>query len=207
MSTAVFRRESEETDRLLALTDGVIAIVITLLVLDLTVPTVPAGSSSAVLLAAVAEQWQEFFGFVLSFLVVGQYWVLHRRIFLHVERHPRGVVYLDLLFLLLVAFVPYATGVFAAYPTSFGVAFLSVALGATGLSLALLWIYAARAEIVEEGLTSRAVQIQATRFLASPLVFFAAVPLAFLDPRFAFLAWLTLVPINGALGSRLAEAL
>ena len=170
--SATYWQEAGENDRLLALTDGVIAIVITLLVLDLTVPTVPAGSSSAVLLAAVAAQWQEFFGFVLSFAVVGQYWVLHRRIFLHVERHPRGVVYLDLLFLLLVAFVPYATGVFAAYPAAFGIAFLSAALGATGLSLALLWIYAAKAEIVEEGLTSRAVQIQATRFLVSSLVFF-----------------------------------
>jgi len=108
-----FRRESEETDRLLALSDGVIAIAITLLVLEITVPEAPAGTPQSILGDLFFEQWNQYFGYVLSFLVIGLYWTLHRRIFVHIESHDRGIVWLNLLFLLFVAFVPYGTSVFS----------------------------------------------------------------------------------------------
>jgi len=202
-----FRREAEETARVLALSDGVIAIAITLLVLEITVPAVAPGSSPSLVADLVAEQWQEFLGFVLSFLVIGFYWMLHRRTFVHIERHERGVVVLNLVFLLAVAFVPYATSVFTTYPNEFGIQFLSAILALTGFSLALLWIYASRNELFEAGLTSRTVGIQAAKFLASPLVFLAAVLVATVDERLAMLTWLLLIPVNGALQSRLVESL
>ena len=201
------RREAEETDRLMALSDGVIAIVITLLVLDLTVPTVPGDEQLALLPAAIAEQWPEFLGFVLSFLVVGFYWVLHRRTFVHIERHDRGVVYLNLCFLLLVAFVPYATSMFTTYPGRFGTPFLSVVLALTGCSLAALWIYADRSAVLDAGLRSRTVRIQAARFLASPAVFALAAVVGWYLPIAGILTWFLLLPINGALESRLVASL
>lgn len=76
-----FRRESEETDRLLALSDGVVAIAITLLVLEIAVPEVPPEAPSPVVGDLVFAQWQEFVGYALSFLVIGLYWTLHRRVF------------------------------------------------------------------------------------------------------------------------------
>ena len=61
-----YSHESTETDRLLALSDGVIAIAITLLVLDINIPTIPAGSTVAVLRDLITKQWQEFFAYLLS---------------------------------------------------------------------------------------------------------------------------------------------
>ncbi|MCO8242460.1 TMEM175 family protein [Haladaptatus sp. AB643] len=201
-----FRRESDETDRLLALSDGVIAIAITLLVLEITVPVIPAGASESELPIRVLEQWNEFFGFVLSFSVIGLYWVLHRRVFVHVERHTKGIVWLNLLFLLMVAFVPYATSMFSTYPGRFGVMFLAGVLALTGFSLAALWLYASRSELIEEGITSRTVGIQAARFLASPLVFVASILVAAFDSTVAIFLWVLLIPINAALQSRLIES-
>ncbi|WP_277553959.1 TMEM175 family protein [Halobaculum limi] len=200
-------RESEETDRMLALSDGVIAIAITLLVLEITVPEIPAGSPLSVLPSLIFEQWHEFFGFVLSFLVIGSYWVNHRRIFVHIERHDRGILWLNLLFLLMVAFIPFASSVFATYPDQFGIMFLSGTLALTGFTLALLWSYASRRELVEEGLSSRVVEIQAARFLASPAVFVLSILVAAFDPGLGILTWLLLVPINAVLQSRLVENL
>lgn len=152
-----FRREAEETDRVLALSDGVIAIAITLLVLEITVPTVPAGSSGSILAERIVEQWNEFFGYVLSFLVIGLYWILHRRVFVHIEQHDKGVLWLNLLFLLMVAFVPYGTSVFSTYPNQFGIVFYASVLALTGFSLTLLWGYASRKDLLEAGLTSRTI--------------------------------------------------
>ncbi|WP_254524123.1 TMEM175 family protein [Natrinema caseinilyticum] len=200
-------REIDETDRLVALSDGVIAIAITLLVLEISVPTVPAGSSLSFLPELVAEQWHEFVGYALSFLVVGLYWILHRRVFVHVERHDRGVLWLNLFFLLLVAFVPYGTNLFINYPNQFGITFYAGVLALTGLCLALLWGYVSREDLLEEGLTSRTVLIQEARFLASPLVFILSMGVAVVDPSLAILTWTLLIPINAVLQSRLLESL
>jgi len=204
---SAFSREADETTRLPALSDGVIAIVITLLVLDITVPELPPDSPSRVVLQSIVAQWPEFLGYVLSFWVIGVYWLLHRRTFTHIECHDHGLVVLNLLFLLLVAFIPYATSVFVTYPGQFGVTFLSVVLALTGLSMALVWIHASRRDLVEEGLTSRTVGIQAARFLASPVVLLLAAAVSLVDARLAILTWLLLIPVNGVLQSRLAESL
>jgi uncharacterized membrane protein len=197
----------DETDRLPALSDGVIAIVITLLVLDITVPSVPPGSPVTALPGLVVGQWPDFLGFVLSFLVIGQYWVLHRRTFVHIERHERGVLFLNLLFLLSVAFVPYATEMFVTYPNRVGVTVLSGVLALTGGTLTLLWLYASRNDLVEAGLASRTVTIQVARFLATPLVFLASIVVVLtVGPLAAILTWGLLIPINGALQSRLVES-
>ena len=205
--TPSFLRETEETDRLLALSDGVIAIAITLLVLEITVPEIPPGVSAEVLRTLVAEQWNEFVGYVLSFLVIGLYWTLHRRIFVFIEAHDRGILWLNLLFLLFVAFVPYGTSVFSTYPTRLGVSVLAAVLALTGLSLALLWMYASRNRLLQEGLTSRVVTIQATRYLVSPLVFLLSIVVAAFDSTVAVLTWGLLLPINAILNSRLVESL
>ncbi|WP_049995992.1 TMEM175 family protein [Halococcus sediminicola] len=202
-----YSHESTETDRLLALSDGVIAIAITLLVLDINIPTIPAGSTVAVLRDLITKQWQEFFAYLLSFFVVGFYWVLHRRVFIHIDRHNRGVLWLNLLFLLFVGFVPYATSMFTAYPDQFGVTFYAGMLALTGFSLTLLWGYASRKELIEEGLTSLTVGIQAARFLASPVVFVLSAIIAMFDPTIAILSWLLLLPINSVLESRLVASL
>lgn len=207
LMTPPFRRESKETDRLLALSDGVIAIAITLLVLEITVPAVPAGTPPSVVAELVFEQGHEYFGYVLSFLVIGLYWMLHRRIFVHIEAHDRGIVWLNLLFLLFVAFVPYGTSVFSTYPNRLGVSFIAAVLALTGFSLAVLWIYASRKQLIEEGIASRAVGIQAVRFLASPIVFAVSIAVASVNPVWAMLTWVLLIPINGALNSRLVESL
>ena len=205
--TPSFLRETEETDRLLALSDGVIAIAITLLVLEITVPEIPPGVSAETLRTLVAEQWNEFVGYVLSFLVIGLYWTLHRRIFVFIEAHDRGILWLNLLFLLFVAFVPYGTSVFSTYPTRLGVSVLAAVLALTGLSLALLWMYASRNRLLQEGLTSRVVTIQATRYLVSPLVFLLSIVVAAFDSTVAVLTWGLLLPINAILNSRLVESL
>ena len=94
---------------------------------------------------------------------------------------------------------------FSTYPNRLGVSVIAAVLALTGLSLAALWIYASWGKLLQEGLASGAVGVQAARFLASPLVFLGSIGVAAVDPTWAMLSWLLLIPINGALNSRIAE--
>jgi TMEM175 potassium channel family protein len=96
-------------ERLLAFSDGVFAIVITILVLDLR-PN-PAGTGGAAMLAAARPQ---IVTFVLSFVIVGTYWVAHYSMLHFVGRVTRTFLWVNLLVLLIVAFIPYPTAVLAA---------------------------------------------------------------------------------------------
>ena len=91
-------------DRFNAFTDGVFAIAITLLVLELSVP-----AAGVPLLRALAEQWQEFLGYLISFVFIGGIWVSHAGM-TKLMRHSDTLAYgIDLLMLLFVGVLPFST--------------------------------------------------------------------------------------------------
>ncbi|HEY9378152.1 MAG TPA: TMEM175 family protein [Jiangellaceae bacterium] len=104
-------RRRLSTGRLEAFSDGVFAIAITLLVLDITVP---AGSTDD-LLAAVANQWPSYLAYVISFATIGVAWLEHNAITDYMDYADAMVVRVNLLLLLLVSFLPFPTRLIAEY--------------------------------------------------------------------------------------------
>jgi uncharacterized membrane protein len=103
-----------DPDRVLTFTDGVFAIIITILVLELEVPDLSSGQS---LRASLEEMRPTFMAFVVSFLLVGMYWVWHRDVFTGVRYVNRDLVWLNLLFLLPASMIPFAASVLGEYST------------------------------------------------------------------------------------------
>jgi uncharacterized membrane protein len=95
--------------RLTALADGVFAIVMTLLVFQLAVPVVADDDGLA---AELAEMWPEFLIYVLSFLVLGVFWLMHHLIFDILERYDTTLIWLNILFLMFASLVPFSTRLF-----------------------------------------------------------------------------------------------
>ena len=100
---------THDLDRLKALTDGVIAVSITLLVLDIKLAPPLHELSDAELLAQYIAIWPKYLGYVISFIVVGVNWVSHQRKFRHIVRVDNGLMWLNLLFVLTVGLVPFTT--------------------------------------------------------------------------------------------------
>lgn len=126
--------------RVLALSDGVFAIVITLLVLEIHVPQLAGGQS---LRDALHEVRPSFFGFLISFLVTAIAWAGHRDLFALIRRTDRNLVWLNLLYLLPLSLLPFGAALISRYDKE------AVALGAYGVLLLLIalarlsvWLYA-----------------------------------------------------------------
>lgn len=131
--------------RLEAFSDGVYAIAITLLVLDLSIPS----GSGDDLATAFLEQWPAYLAYIVSFATIGASWVAHSAITQHVERSDSGFARLNLLLLLVVSFLTFPTSLVAEYITQEGA--VRVAVTILGLNLlliatvtSLLWRYASR---------------------------------------------------------------
>ena len=100
-------------ERVATLSDGVFAIVLTILVLELKVPH---GLEHKSLGEAIHELRPTLLAWVVSFLITGMYWVAHRDIFARVQTVNRDLVWLNLLFLLPCALIPFAASVLGEYP-------------------------------------------------------------------------------------------
>lgn len=96
-------------ERLSTLADGVFAIVMTLLVLELSVPVVKGLSSNSELLHKLAEMWPEFMIYGLSFMILGVFWVIHHSIYADVKRYDTTLVWLNIVFLMFVSLIPFST--------------------------------------------------------------------------------------------------
>jgi uncharacterized membrane protein len=96
--------------RVLALSDGVFAVVITLLVLEIHVPELTQGHSLA---EALAEVRPSFNAFAVTFILTGMYWVGHRDLFALIRRTDRGLVWLNILYLLPVCLLPFGASLLA----------------------------------------------------------------------------------------------
>jgi uncharacterized membrane protein len=141
-------------DRLLALTDGVVAIALTLLVLQLQVPAISLANenSGKDLWHALNIDGPELTSYLVSFLIIAQFWLVHHRAMRNMKGHSEGLAWRNFGFLLALTLMPFTSDLIGRYGSN------PVAITLFGLNLALIslssqWIvlYAARHNLVEEG--------------------------------------------------------
>jgi uncharacterized membrane protein len=181
--------------RLEAFSDGVLAIVITLLVLELKTPHLAAPDDAGEALAALLALGPKFLGYLLSFFFVAVFWVNHHRFFRLVQRVDAGLLWLNILLLLALSFVPFPTGMIGEYPgNAAGLALFALVLMTAGLAFNLMWRHA-RARQLYHASVSPALVAQATaRGLVGPALYALAAALAFALPPAAW-ALFVVIPL------------
>lgn len=186
-------------DRVLFFSDAVFAIAITLLVVDLRVPDLPARLIHAGQQLRDAEP--RIFGFVLSFAVIGLFWTGHHTIFRYITALDRALILINLLFLGTIAFLPYPTALLGAAGTSQAPATIlyAASVGAAGLGELALWLWALRAGLVPGTVPPQLRRYFAARLLRTPVVFALSIPVAVAAPAVAPYLWLALIPLGAAL--------
>lgn len=181
-------------ERIVFFSDAVFAIAITLLALEIRLPALPESASNAQLLAALGSLWPRYLSYIISFLAIGMMWIAHHRTFRYLRRYDERLMFLNLLFLLLIGFLPFPTAVIGEFGNRVGTLFYAVAMSAAGLMFALLWWSAnRRGRLVERPLTRSEFRLVWFRVLWSPLVFLLSVPLAFWSPDVAKFSWLLIL--------------
>jgi uncharacterized membrane protein len=167
--------------RLEAFSDGVFAIAITLLVLDLHVPDVGTGS----LAHALYGQWPADASYVISFLTIGIIWVNHHNVLRHLERCDRRLLFLNVFLLMTVAVVPYPTALVSHYARSPNATAAAVAYGVVMVAMALLfnamWHYSIRSGLLSPGADPHEVSGITRSFTPGPFLYLTGLLVAFVS--------------------------
>jgi uncharacterized membrane protein len=183
-----------EYDRVLFFSDAVFAIAITLLVVDIRVPEVVLNAGHQ-----LYESRDKILSFVISFLVIGLFWMGHHRLFRYITALDRPVIFLNLLFLGAIAFLPYPTALLFAGNTHEPAApvFYAACVAVAGVVELAIWLYATHSKALVPATVPLAVRrYELAQLLPTPVVFLLSIPVAFIAPGVAPFTWILLVPIG-----------
>lgn len=181
--------EAKETTRTEAFSDGVLAIAITLLVLEIRAPHVAEGES---LTTALLAQWPSYAAYVVSFLIIAVMWVNHHNLFRYISRVDNRFLFLNSLLLMFITFLNFPTILLADYilePGSQQVAGLvySGTLFFIAILFNSLWAYATRNHLIGSHVDPRITQAISGSYLFGPTLYFISIILVFIN------VWLSLL--------------
>ena len=187
-------------NRLLALSDGVVAIAITLLVLQLTVPS-PAAlthpDSASELAAQLGKGADQLVSYVISFYVIAQFWLVHHRVFRRITGQQEGLAWWNFAFLFTITIMPFTSdllGKFSANPLAIDIFAANLLLATVATQLTV--IYGSRKDLVTP---ETAQQTRAARYRVAASIFVIAlsIVLAWVNPDAAKYCWLLLALAPG----------
>jgi uncharacterized membrane protein len=166
-----------------AFSDGVFAVAITLLVFNLAMQGVPAH-----LATALRDHWPAYVAYAVSFLTIGIIWVNHHQFVDHLHRVDRPLLYLNLVFLMWVAAIPFPTGLLADYlqaghDQSVAAAVYGIDMTLMGASFGIMWLYAAGPGRLLTVANRAALRSFLLRFTAGAPVYGVAILVAIVDAR------------------------
>src|SRR5712691_3404118 len=181
--------DEKNTNRLEAFSDGVFAVAITLLVLNIKVPGMDSASKplDEDLWRQLFKEWPLLVAFVTSFATIGIMWINHHRLFKHIKRTDTGLMLLNLLLLLLIVFVPYPTALlaqqYAIHPDQH---LAAVVYSGTYVIMAVcfnfLWRYASyHNRLLGKDVDRRAVMAISRQYLFGPVFYLITFGLAFIN--------------------------
>lgn len=125
-------RTEFQLERLILFTDAVFAIAITLLAIEMRFPEMHHLPSDADIWRGLFELLPKFFGFLIGFAIIAQYWTAHHRIFRFVRNYDTKLLWLNILFLLPIVLMPFSSGLFSSY----GIVRAAFSIYATNIMLA-----------------------------------------------------------------------
>ena len=168
-----------QLERLILFSDAVFAIAITLLVIEIKIPEVHGTREHPIteeaILQKLAELIPKFIGFIVSFLLIGQYWIVHHRMFSFVVNYTDRLIWMNILFLFATALMPFSTGFYSEYVLRGVVSpviFYTANIALLGIANFFMWRYISNPKRnLTENLTPPLAKYFSLRALTVPVIF------------------------------------
>jgi uncharacterized membrane protein len=173
-----------ETGRIEAFSDGVFAIAITLLIIEIHVP---AHENAHELGRELLDLWPSYLGYLTSFLTIGVMWINHHHVFTLITRSDRTLLFVNTLLLMMIAFVPFPTAVLAQFIERDGAREAAVLYGSTltltAICFFVWWRYAsAHRRLVGDHVTDEEIRDITRAYNPGTILYGGATALAFVSP-------------------------
>jgi TMEM175 potassium channel family protein len=191
----VAEERAGELNRLISLSDGVFAFAMTLLIVSIEVPDLTHDEASTRLVQDIRDLWPQVLSYIIGFLVIAFLWSSHRRVFSRVREYDDRLVKLNVVLLMLVAFLPFPTGILGQYgELSFPTIFYAAIIAAISVIFILIidHLDQHRELLTREGAGFDFPRAK-TRHLVTASIFLLSMPIAWFFPGVGQIAWFLLM--------------
>ena len=202
MTTSYNQIAGQSVERLAALSDGIFAVAMTLLVLDLKAPAAEAVHSEHELARVLFALAPRLLVYLMSFLTLGIFWIGQQTQLNHLARSERSLSWIHLAFLLAVSLTPFSTSFLAEY-LRYRLALLTYWFNIflLGVTLYFSWVCAIGKNLVQDDLSPTIRTAVRRRIVVAQSLYAVGAALCFVDPYFS-IAIIVLVQLNYAIAPR-----
>lgn len=189
--------------RVVALTDGVFAIVMTLLVLDIVVPHLSHSEATVELVKRLVGLWPVFLGYASSFIILGFFWIGHDSQFHYIKRVNRILLWITIFYLMFIALIPFSTSLLGEYQDQQ----ISVIIYGANLTIALCWNYlhwwyaTKNHRLVDSNLDPILIKVMLRIYSVGIIIFLVAIAVSFVNVHLSLILYIAaplyfLIPVQ-----------
>jgi uncharacterized membrane protein len=182
-------------DRIINFSDAVFAFAATLLVLKIDLPQIPPELLETQFVTELYKLWPAYAANFISFLIIAYYWRVHHKLFILIKRYDNVVIWLNILVLIFVSFMPFPIDLFGDYPSIVPVmVFYTLSISIVGVLLLLIWLYASFGHrLIDKSLSAKTIWYHTISNTIAPAVFLLSIPLIMVDHLLAKFSWLLVI--------------
>jgi uncharacterized membrane protein len=149
------------------------------------------------LAANLGMMWQKYLAYVISFLAIGSFWISHHRKFRYINGFNRSLLVLNLLFLMVIAFIPFPTSLISVSSNTYVTVFYAATMVAGSIMMAIVWGYAsAKHRLIELGLSKKVIRSETMLPLITGGIFLASIGIAYINPDLAKFSWILVLLVS-----------
>ena len=163
--------------------------------ITINIPNLAQNLTQAQVIDKLSESLPEFEIYVISFFMIGIYWIAYHQIFNHIVGSHQITTWLTLVFLLFITLIPLATNMQIGYG-SYQIVFVLYALVLTiaGALLTIIWLHATKNKLINQNMTQIEIHCVLLESTLSPAVFLLSILVSFIDLQIAYYFWLVIIP-------------
>lgn len=192
-------RDSKSAERVKTFSDAVFAIAITLLILQIEVPTTITDGD---IVAELTKLWPTMLAYLISFLVIGRFWLNHFHLTKYIKKIDKNFIYLNLLFLLSVTFLPFPSDLYGTHgDNKMALAIYASCIALVGLMSYFLWLYVYKhPEMIYSDVDKKLIAYGGKQRLMVPIIFLTCTGLMFVSDFFFTWFWAIYIILAVGLG-------
>lgn len=175
--------------------DAIFAFSITFMAITINIPNLAQNLTQAQVIDKLSESLPEFEIYVISFFMIGIYWIAYHQIFNHIVGSHQITTWLTLVFLFFITLIPLATNMQIGYG-SYQIVFVLYALVLTiaGALSTIIWLHATNNKLINQNMTQIEIHCVLLESTLSPAVFLLSILVSFIDLQIAYYFWLVIIP-------------
>ena len=182
-------------EHVVSFADAIFAFSITFMAISVHIPEITQNLTQAQVINKLLESIPEFEIYVISFFVIGIYWIAYHQIFNQIVNSDTTVTWLTLIFLFFITLIPLATNLqigFGHYQLVF--VLYALVLAIAGALLTITWLHATKNKLIDKDLTPREIHNISLEVIVPTVIYFLSILISFIDLRTAYYFWLVIIP-------------